>query len=207
MDDNDRQRPATQRGDSKGDPQCALGIDPCGAWVCEVCYPDGPWHCDRCFQAEECCACEDRDSSSLRPAPTLKVRRTTAPEIPAYATAGASGLDLHSPVSVRLAPSTITIVPLGIEVEIPDGYEGQVRGRSSLARGGVLAILGTIDSDYRGEVAVMLHNANPTAWVELEKGERIAQLVIVPVARVRVEEVEALSETDRGAGGFGSTGR
>jgi len=124
---------------------------------------------------------------------------------PRYATDGAAGLDLCADKICVLQPGQILRVPTGIHAEIPDGYEGQVRPRSGLASQGIVAILGTIDSDYRGEIHVILENRRREPFV-VYPGDRIAQLVIAPVARVVVDVVEDLSETARGEGGFGSTG-
>jgi dUTP pyrophosphatase len=130
--------------------------------------------------------------------------------IPSYATPMASGMDLRaavdSPLVVR--PLERVVVPTGIVLEIPEGYEGQVRPRSGLALGKGLTVLnspGTIDADYRGEVKVILINLGGEEVV-IRRGDRIAQLVIVPVVRVRLVEVEEVSGTKRGEGGFGSTG-
>jgi dUTP pyrophosphatase len=140
--------------------------------------------------------------------PTLKVKPMLSGwTIPAYQSRGAAGLDLHAAETLSLAPGERRTVRTGIAVEIPDGYEGQLRPRSGLAsREGIVAILGTIDSDYRGEVGVILENRSSVSY-RVEWGSRIAQLVIAPVARCEVVEVETLTETERGAGGFGSTGR
>jgi dUTP pyrophosphatase len=130
--------------------------------------------------------------------------------LPAYATPGAAGLDLAAAVQgdVVIEPGARALVPTGFALAIPAGFEGQVRGRSGLAlRHGLLLpnAPGTIDSDYRGELQVILHNAGREPFV-VRRGERIAQLVIAPVARVAWREAEALDETARGAGGFGHTG-
>jgi dUTP pyrophosphatase len=140
--------------------------------------------------------------------PTLKVKCLVPGfPVPAYQTPGAAGLDLHAAETLWIAPGERRTVRTGIAVEIPDGYEGQLRPRSGLAsRDGIVAILGTIDSDYRGEVGAILENRSSVSY-RVEWGSRIAQLVIAPVARCEVVEVEALTETERGAGGFGSTGR
>jgi dUTP diphosphatase len=132
-----------------------------------------------------------------------------------YASRGAAGLDLSAalPQPVRggedylcVQPGERVLVPTGWALEIPDGYEGQVRPRSGLAyRQGLVAVLGTIDSDYRGEVFVHVTNIG-TAPQFVKSGERIAQLVIAPVARVGIVESGELSETTRGEKGFGSTG-
>ncbi len=130
--------------------------------------------------------------------------------LPSFATAGAAGADLHAAVSqdVTLAPRQRVAVPTGLVLAIPPGFEGQVRPRSGLAlRCGVTLANapGTIDSDFRGEVQVVLVNLGEEPFV-IRRGERIAQLVIAPVTRARFVEREALPDTERGAGGFGSTG-
>lgn len=140
--------------------------------------------------------------------PTLRVQRSGDAPLPSYATAGAAGLDLCASMDVVLEPFERALVPTGLRLEIPEGYEGQVRARSGLALKHGLAMVnapGTVDSDYRGEIGVILINMGKGV-VELRKGDRIAQLVICPVARANVVEGE-ISTTDRGEGGFGSTGR
>jgi dUTP pyrophosphatase len=130
-------------------------------------------------------------------------------DLPRYETAGAAGLDLRADVEVALAPGERRLVPTGLAVEIPQGFEGQVRPRSGLAvkHGvGMVNAPGTIDSDYRGEVGVVLVN-HGQAPVAFARGERIAQLVVAPVVQAELVLVDALSASDRGAGGFGSTGR
>jgi dUTP diphosphatase len=144
--------------------------------------------------------------------PRLRVSRLAGAEdlpLPSYATAGAAGLDLRAAVTARmvLAPGERALVPTGLRLAIPAGYEGQVRPRSGLAsRHGVVLpnSPGTIDCDFRGEVQVILWNAGTEPFA-VSRGDRIAQLVIAPVARVELEE-GALDDTPRGAGGFGSTG-
>ncbi len=133
-------------------------------------------------------------------------------ELPAYETGGAAGMDLRAAVALdqplTLLPGKRTLVPTGFVFEIPSGYEGQVRPRSGLAfKNGVTCLNtpGTIDSDYRGEVKVLLVNLGEEPFV-IERGMRIAQMVIAPVTQVAVREPETASETTRGAGGFGSTG-
>lgn len=123
----------------------------------------------------------------------------------------AAGMDLHAAVAapVELPPGQFALIPTGIRIAIPPGYEGQVRPRSGLAtKFGVTVVNtpGTVDADYRGEVCVALinHGREPF-WVR--RGERIAQLVIAPVARVEVELTDSLDGTGRGSGGFGHTGR
>jgi dUTP pyrophosphatase len=130
--------------------------------------------------------------------------------LPDYQSAHAAAMDLHAAVtaSLTLAPGGIALVPCGFAVALPEGFEGQVRPRSGLAsKFGVTVVNapGTIDADYRGEVKVALINLGSAPFV-VERGARIAQLVIAPVTRVTWEQVEALDETARGAGGFGHTG-
>ncbi len=129
--------------------------------------------------------------------------------LPSYATHGAAGLDVVAAEDVTLAPGTRHAVATGFAIEIPRGYEVQVRPRSGLAfKHGITCLNtpGTIDSDYRGEVKVILANLGSDPF-EIVRGERIAQLVPAPVLRATLLEVAELDETRRGAGGFGSTGR
>ena len=144
---------------------------------------------------------------------TVRVRRVgnRGPplELPRYETEGSAGLDLRADEAFSLAPGERRLVPTGLAVEIPPGHEGSVRPRSGLAiRHGVGMVNapGTVDSDYRGELAVILVNYG-TDPVSFDRGERIAQMVIAPVVRAKLELVEALSDTGRGHGGFGSTGK
>lgn len=130
--------------------------------------------------------------------------------LPAYATEGAAGFDLAAAVAapVTLAPGARALVPTGFAMALPPGFEAQVRPRSGLAAKHGVTVLnspGTIDSDYRGEVAVILVNLGEAAFV-VERGMRIAQAVVAPVTHARLVEADALTETARGAGGFGSTG-
>lgn len=130
---------------------------------------------------------------------------------PTYATDGAAGADLRAavPEPLTLAPGQRVLVPTGLTLEIPSGYEGQVRARSGLAlkRGLALANgVGTIDADFRGPVGVIVVNLGAEP-VTIERGERIAQLVIAPVARAVFEPAASLAASARGPGGFGSTGR
>jgi len=132
-------------------------------------------------------------------------------ELPSYATSGSAGCDLRAAVSepLTLAPGARALVPTGIAVAIPEGHEGQVRMRSGLAIRHGLTLLngpGTIDADYRGEIRVILDNLGSEP-VTLSRGDRIAQLVIAPVVRARLERSDELPETSRHTGGFGSTGR
>jgi dUTP pyrophosphatase len=134
-------------------------------------------------------------------------------QLPAYETTGSAGMDVRAAVPenepVVLAPGARAMVPTGLSVAIPEGYEIQVRPRSGLAAKHGLTCLntpGTIDSDYRGEIKVILINLGSDAFT-IQRGERIAQLVLAPVTRLAWDEVGVLGETARGAGGFGSTGR
>lgn len=129
--------------------------------------------------------------------------------LPAYATSAAAGLDLRADQTTALRPGERALVPTGLAIAIPPGYEGQVRPRSGLAlRNGITCLNspGTIDADYRGEVCVILVNLGQES-VELARGERIAQLVVAPVSRAELVQVNELQGTTRGAGGFGHTGR
>jgi dUTP pyrophosphatase len=128
--------------------------------------------------------------------------------VPAYASAGAAGMDVVAAESLRLAPGVRHAVATGFAIAIPEGYEVQVRPRSGLAlKHGVTCLNtpGTIDHDYRGEVKVILANLGDEPF-EIARGDRIAQLVPAPVQRATLDEVEELDDTDRGSGGFGSTG-
>lgn len=128
--------------------------------------------------------------------------------MPVYATDGAAGIDIHAAETVTLYPLESVMVKTGFAVEIPPGFELQVRPRSGLAANhGVIVpnSPGTLDCDYRGEIMVILMVLHPKNYVVL-KGDRIAQLVLCPVTRATIEEVQTLSETVRGDGGFGSTG-
>ena len=129
--------------------------------------------------------------------------------VPAYATAGAAGLDIVAAEEVTLAPGARAAVATGFAIAIPDGFEVQVRPRSGLAlKHGITCLNtpGTIDCDYRGEIRVILVNLGDTPFAVV-RGERIAQLVPAPVRRATLEIVDALDDTVRGSGGFGSTGR
>jgi dUTP pyrophosphatase len=128
---------------------------------------------------------------------------------PAYATAGAAGMDVVAAEALTLAPGARAAVATGFAIAIPEGYEVQVRPRSGLAiKHGITCLNtpGTIDSDYRGEVKVILINLGEAPF-PIARGERIAQLVPAPVQRATLAIVDALDDTDRGSGGFGSTGR
>jgi dUTP pyrophosphatase len=129
--------------------------------------------------------------------------------LPSYATPGAAGLDVVAAESLILGPGARHAVATGFAIAIPEGYEVQVRPRSGLAlKHGITCLNtpGTIDSDYRGEVRVILANLGSVPF-EIRRGERIAQLVPAPVQRAAFREVDDLDSTERGSGGFGSTGR
>jgi dUTP pyrophosphatase len=142
----------------------------------------------------------------------VRLPHATGLPLPAYATTGAAGFDLLAAVPedapLTLAPGTRGLVPTGLLLQLPPGHEGQVRPRSGLALRHGLTVLnapGTIDEDYRGEVSVLLVNLG-TQPVEISRGMRVAQLVIAPVVRALLVEAEDLAATERGQGGFGSTG-
>lgn len=131
--------------------------------------------------------------------------------LPGYATEGSAGMDLLAALDepAVLAPGQRRLIPTGLTIALPIGYEAQVRPRSGLALKQGLTVLnapGTIDSDYRGEVGVILINLGQES-VTVQRGERIAQMVVAPVTRAVWEVAETLDESARGAGGFGSTGR
>jgi dUTP pyrophosphatase len=130
--------------------------------------------------------------------------------LPAYETAQSAGIDLAAAIDapVTLAPGGRAMVPTGLAIALPAGYEAQVRPRSGLAAKNGVTVLntpGTVDADYRGEVKVILINLGDDAF-EIERGMRIAQMVIAPVTQASFSEVDTLPETARGTGGFGSTG-
>jgi dUTP pyrophosphatase len=128
--------------------------------------------------------------------------------IPQYATKGSVGVDLKAKKRVQCPPGEVTQIGTGIYVEVPEGYELQIRARSGLAKQGLIVANapGTIDSDYRGEIIVLMFNLTNTVFT-FEHGERIAQAVLSPVARIEWERKKELGDTDRGNGGFGSTGK
>ena len=131
-------------------------------------------------------------------------------ELPKYETNGSSGMDLSAYIStdIKIEPGKTSIIPTGISLSIPKNFEIQIRPRSGLAAKNQISVLntpGTIDADYRGEIKVILINLGKKKFV-LEKGSRIAQMVLCPIAKAKIREVENLEKTDRGSGGFGSTG-
>lgn len=141
----------------------------------------------------------------------VKIQNRSGNELPFYATPGAAGMDLKASMeeAFTLEPLQRKLVPTGLFIELPAGYEAQVRPRSGLALKHGITVLnspGTIDSDYRGEIGVILVNLSDTAF-EIQPGERIAQLVIAKHEQVQWTLSEQLQESERGAGGFGSTGK
>ena len=146
----------------------------------------------------------------MPPVGVVRLPHSEGLDLPAYETAGSAGMDLRAAVDAPLTlhPGERALVPTGLVFELPEGYEAQVRPRSGLAfKHGITCLNtpGTIDSDYRGEVKVLLVNLGEDAF-DIARGMRIAQMVVAPVVQVRIEERSLASETNRGAGGFGSTG-
>ena len=130
--------------------------------------------------------------------------------LPKYETAGSSGMDLAANIAdnITIDPGKTAIIPTGLALSVPKGFEVQIRPRSGLAAKQKISVLntpGTIDSDYRGEIKVILINLGQETF-KVEKGLRIAQMVVCPVIQAQIKEVEGLSEPERGKGGFGSTG-
>ena len=141
----------------------------------------------------------------------VKIVNRSAYPTPAYATSQSAGMDLKADIKepVTLAPLERALVPTGLYIALPEGTEAQVRPRSGLAAKHGISVLnapGTIDADYRGEIKVILVNLSNESFV-VNPGERIAQMVVARYEQVEWDEVELLDETDRGEGGFGSTGR
>ena len=141
---------------------------------------------------------------------TIKIINKSTHKLPAYETIASAGMDLHANLSapIILKPLERTIIKTGLQIELPVGFEAQVRPRSGLAAKHGLTVLnspGTVDADYRGEIGVILVNLSTTDF-KIEDGERIAQLVIAKHERAQWIEVQELNETSRGEGGFGSTG-
>jgi dUTP pyrophosphatase len=130
--------------------------------------------------------------------------------LPAYARAGDAGLDLLAAEDVTLNPGERTAVPTGIAVAIPEGHAGFVHARSGKALKEGLAVAnapGLIDSGYRGEIKVIVVNLDPSSTIDIKRGEKVAQLVVQPVVSAQLDEVDELPGSERGEGGFGSTGR
>ncbi len=132
-------------------------------------------------------------------------------ELPSYKTKGASGMDLKAFIkkTINLKPKTSSIIPTGFSVAFPEGYEIQIRPRSGLAAKNNISVLntpGTIDSDYRGEIKIILYNHGTNDFI-INNGDRIAQMILSPILKMELEEINDLPETIRGEGGFGSTGK
>ena len=141
----------------------------------------------------------------------VKVVNSSAFALPEYQTPLSAGLDIRANISqsITLSPLERAMVPTGLYVELPEGYEMQIRPRSGLAAKHGITVLnspGTIDADYRGEIKVILVNLSNTPFT-IEPGERIAQMIVARYEQVEWQAVESVSETERGAGGFGSTGK
>ena len=132
-------------------------------------------------------------------------------KIPEYKTSGSSGMDLMAFVenSIKIAPNTLELIPTGLSIAIPEDFEIQIRPRSGLAAKSSVSVLntpGTIDSDYRGELKIILFNHGNKDFI-VNNNDRVAQMVLMPVIKMELEEVDQLPETLRGSGGFGSTGK
>ena len=140
----------------------------------------------------------------------IKIFTEKGVNIPVYKTKGSVGFDIESNEDVIIKPGERKLIHTGLYMEIPAGYELQVRPRSGLSlKDGFVTILGTIDNDYRGEIGVIGVNINDTGYFQIDKGDRIAQGVLAPIEIAKFEKVDSideLSKTDRGTGGFGSTG-
>jgi dUTP pyrophosphatase len=139
----------------------------------------------------------------------LRTGRAKDFPLPAYATPASAGVDLYAAEERVLQPGERALIPTGIRIALPVGYEAQVRPRSGLAlKHGIILpnSPGTIDADYRGEIQVILQNLGDAPF-SVQPGDRIAQMIVAPVSRVAWAEVDALDETERGSGGFGSTGK
>ncbi len=141
----------------------------------------------------------------------IEIVNVSENELPFYATPQAAGMDLKANIDSvwTLQPMERKLIPTGLKIQLPEGFEAQVRPRSGLALKHGITVLnapGTIDADYRGEIGVILINLGQEAF-EIQPGERIAQLVIARYEKVEWKEVELLNETNRGVGGFGSTGK
>lgn len=139
----------------------------------------------------------------------VKIKAINGAKVPKYETSGAAGFDLASTEYHNIGPGQTILVSTGLFMEIPEGYELQIRPRSGVSAKTDLRIAnapGTIDSDYRGEIKIIVTNHSSTSYFMIEKDDRIAQGVLAPVYQARFVEVTELSETERGEGGFGSTG-
>lgn len=159
-------------------------------------------------KADEAEAEAEAESSAM----IVKIFNDSNNDLPSYATAGSSGLDLRASKKIEIFPNTSRLVMTGLYVEIPIGYELQIRPRSGLALKHMMTVLnspGTIDSDYRGEIGVIMMNHHPTNIYTIEVGDKIAQAVLGKVETVEwqnIESLDTLQKTERSHGGFGSTG-
>ena len=147
---------------------------------------------------------------TVRPALKIKRLRPNA-KLPRRATPGSTGFDVFAYIdgesTITLVGTQTRLIPTGIAIEVSRGYDVQIRPRSGLSSKGVGVTLGTIDSDYRGEILITMYLFNPNATFEIKHGDRIAQMVVGKVADLPLVEVEELSSTERGTGGHGSTGK
>ena len=144
-------------------------------------------------------------------AKVLVKRLDTKVKIPEYKTIGSSGMDLMAFIetSIKILPNTLELIPTGLSIAIPEDLEIQIRPRSGLAAKSSISVLntpGTIDSDYRGEIKIILFNHGNKDFI-VNNNDRIAQMILTPVIKMEIEEVDQLPETIRGSGGFGSTGK
>lgn len=145
-------------------------------------------------------------TDELSKSPLVRVKLLRPDSImPIYQTAGAAGFDLVAAEDAEITADPY-LMRTGVALDIPHGYEGQIRGRSGNAFHGLMAHVGTVDCDYRGEIGVLLYAVGRLPKVVVKKGARIAQMIIAPVARAELRMVGSLEDTDRGSGGFGSTG-
>ena len=137
----------------------------------------------------------------------VNIKLSKDAQMPTYSTEGAAGADLYAATSVTIPAGQRCLIPTGVSIEIPEGHFCYVMGRSgNTIKKGLHVALGLVDEDYRGEIGVMAFNQSGDA-ISFAKGDRVAQMVILPYPKVEFNEVEELSETDRGAGGYGSTGK
>ena len=139
----------------------------------------------------------------------IKIKVANGSSIPTYQSKDAAGCDLIYPgdEAIRILPPDRAFIPTGVHITLPEGYEAQVRGRSGLNKNhGIVVPTGTIDADYRGDIGVVVYNLSREPFT-IHPGDRIAQLVVCPVIQADWQQVESLGQTDRGDGGFGSTGK
>ncbi len=142
---------------------------------------------------------------------SVKIINTSNNELPGYQTEHSAGMDLRAYLTeaITLPPGQRKLIPTGLFIELPEGYEAQIRPRSGLALKHGITVLnspGTVDADYRGEIMVLLINLSDVPFA-IENGERVAQMIVSPYQQVRWQTVDALADTRRGAGGYGSTGK